>query len=402
MKIDGRSWRSLWEVDLSEVDRSEVDRSEVDRSDAAAPRIAIIDQTRLPYALATRELRDCAAVIDAIRSMQLRGAPLIGVAGAYGLALALHADASDAALAQAHDALLAARPTAVNLRWALARVRALVAPLAPAARAAAAWHEAGRIADEDVALNRALGAHGAALIADAHRRSGRPVQVLTHCNAGWIATVDYGTALSAIYQAFDAGVPLHVWVDETRPRNQGLLTAWELAAHGVPHTLIVDNAGGHLMQHGRVDLVIVGADRVTRHGDVCNKIGTYLKALAAHDNGVPFYAAVPSPTIDWTLDDALAIPIEERSGDEVRRIAGREGTAQLARRRDRGVEPRVRRHAGRLVTGIVTERGVAVPEQLAAFFPELSRTAPELRPDLRPELHPELRPEPHGQRRQPA
>jgi methylthioribose-1-phosphate isomerase len=356
MKIDGRAWRSLWEVGAP---------------DGAAPRIGIIDQTRLPYALATCELGDCAAVIDAIRSMRLRGAPLIGVAGAYGLALALHADGSDAALAQAHDALLAARPTAVNLRWALARVRAAVAPLPPPERTAAAWREAGGIAEEDVALNRALGAHGAGLIGDVHRRSGKPVQVLTHCNAGWIATIDYGTALSAIYQAHDAGVPLHVWVDETRPRNQGLLTAWELASHGVPHTLVVDNAGGHLMQHGRVDLVIVGADRVTRRGDVCNKIGTYLKALAAHDNGVPFYAAVPSPTIDWSLEDGSTIPIEERSGDEIRRVAGRDGAAQLIADTTAVSNPGFDVTPARLVTGIVTERGVAAPAQLAAQFPEL-------------------------------
>jgi methylthioribose-1-phosphate isomerase len=355
MKIDGRAWRSLWEIPVGP---------------SGSERIGIIDQTRLPHALATRELATCADVIDAIRSMQLRGAPLIGVAGAYGLALALRADGSDASLAAAHAALLAARPTAVNLRWALARVRAFVAPLAPAARADAAWREAGRIAEEDVVLNRDLGAHGARLLADVHRATQRPVQVLTHCNAGWIATIDYGTALSAIYQAFDAGVPLHVWVDETRPRNQGLLTAWELAGHGVPHTLIVDNAGGHLMQHGDVDLVLVGADRVTRHGDVCNKIGTYLKALAAHDNGVPFYAAVPSPTIDWQLDDALAIPIEERDGSEVRRVAGRDAAAHLVADTTAVANPSFDVTPARLVTGIITERGVAAPGDLTAQFPD--------------------------------
>jgi len=230
--------------------------------------------------------------------MQVRGAPLIGVAAAYGVALAMQRNGGDAALAESVAQLRATRPTAVNLNWALARMHSVLSPLPVAERALAAWREAGRIAEEDVAINRDLGSHGAALIAAAHRRLGRPVKVLTHCNAGWIATVDYGTALSAIYQAHDAGVPVQVWVDETRPRNQGLLTAWELAAHGVPHTLIADNAGGHLMQRGEVDLVLVGADRVSRGGDVCNKIGTYLKALAAHDNGVPFYAAVPSPTID--------------------------------------------------------------------------------------------------------
>jgi methylthioribose-1-phosphate isomerase len=336
--------------------------------------VRIVDQTRLPYEFVTVELHDCAAVIDAIRNMQVRGAPLIGVTGAYGLALALRADASDAALAQAHAALLAARPTAVNLRWALDRMQATVAPLPPPQRAAAAWAEAAAIAEEDVAINRALGAHGAELIAAIHRRVARPVNVLTHCNTGWLAAVDYGTALSAIYTVHDAGVPLHVWVDETRPRNQGLLTAWELAAHGVPYTLIADNTGGHLMQRGQVDLAIVGADRVSRAGDVCNKIGTYLKALAARDAGVPFYAAVPSPTIDWSVADALAeIPIEERSGAEVRLVRGLNDAGQPAAVRLVGDEVPVVNPAfdvtpARLVTGIVTERGVAAPAELAALF----------------------------------
>lgn len=356
MKVDGTPMRSLWEV-----------------ADSARPAIGYIDQTRLPHTVATRTASTCAQVIEAIRSMQVRGAPLIGVAGAYGLALALHEDASDAALALSHQALNEARPTAVNLRWALDRVRALVAPLRPEQRAAAAWAEAGRIADEDVAINRALGGHGAALIAGLQRRLQRPVNVLTHCNAGWIATVDYGTALSAIYQAHDAGVPLHVWVDETRPRNQGLLTAWELAAHGVPHTLVADNAGGHLMQHGRVDLVIVGADRVTAQGDVCNKIGTYLKALAAHDNGVPFYAAVPSPTIDWSVADAMAIPIEDRAGDELRVVHGLDGAGNPASVRIAADNAPVANPAfdvtpARLVTGIVTERGIAAPAELRRLF----------------------------------
>jgi methylthioribose-1-phosphate isomerase len=260
-------------------------------------------------------------------------------------------------------------------------MRAALQPLAPAERAEAAWREAGRIAEEDVAINRALGSHGATLIAAAHARTRHPVRVLTHCNAGWIATVDYGTALSGIYQAHDAGVPVHVWVDETRPRNQGLLTAWELAAHGVPHTLIVDNAGGHLMQRGQVDLVIVGADRVSRAGDVCNKIGTYLKALAAFDNGVPFYAAVPSPTIDWELADALReIPIEERAADEVRRVSGRDGNgrpAQVTLADDSTVvaNPAFDVTPARLVTGIVTERGVARPAELATLFAPARLTA---------------------------
>jgi methylthioribose-1-phosphate isomerase len=357
MKIDGIPTRSLWEV----------------ADDPAAPAVGIIDQTCLPYAVTRRDVRSAAQMVEAIVSMQARGAPLIGVAGAYGLALALREDASDAALAAAHRALNEARPTAVNLRWALDRVRSAVVQLPLTARAAAAWAEAGRIAEEDVALNRALGAHGATLIEQAHHRLRRPVNVLTHCNAGWIATVDYGTALSAIYQAHDAGVPLHVWVDETRPRNQGLLTAWELAAHGVPHTLIVDNAGGHLMQHGQVDLAIVGADRVTARGDVCNKIGTYLKALAAHDNGVPFYAAVPSPTIDWTIEDGAAIPIEDRAGDEVRSIAGRDATGKPTRVRITGDETPVANPAfdvtpARLVTGIITEHGVVAPAQLRTLL----------------------------------
>jgi methylthioribose-1-phosphate isomerase len=269
----------------------------------------------------------------------------------------------------------------VNLRWALDRLHAVLAPLPPAQRADAAWLEAARIADEDVELNRAIGAHGARLIAAVHARTHGPVQVLTHCNAGWIATVDFGTALSAIYQAHDASIPLHVWVDETRPRSQGLLTAWELAAHGVPHTLIVDNAGGHLMQHGDVDLVLVGADRVSARGDVANKIGTYLKALAANDNGVPFYAAVPSPTIDWTIDDGLTgIPIEERAASEVREVAGLDPRNRRATVRVAGDDTAVANPAfdvtpARLVTGIITERGVVAPGELRSLFPERRQAA---------------------------
>jgi methylthioribose-1-phosphate isomerase len=356
MKVEGVHYRSLWT--------------------SADGAVEIIDQRLLPHAFATRSLRSVDDVVDAIRSMAVRGAPLIGVAGAYGLALAMRQDAADSMVADAYARLHAARPTAVNLRWALDRMRGVVAALPPAQRAGAAWSEAGRIADEDVELNRAIGRHGAALIAQAHARTRRPVQVLTHCNAGWIATVDFGTALSAIYQAHDAGVPLHVWVDETRPRSQGLLTAWELAAHGVPHTLVVDNAGGHLMQHGAVDLVLVGADRVSARGDVANKIGTYLKALAAHDNGVPFYAAVPSPTIDWTIDDGIAsIPIEERAADEVLEVAGLAADGRRATVRIGGDATRVSNPAfdvtpARLVTGIVTERGVVAPGELASLYPE--------------------------------
>jgi methylthioribose-1-phosphate isomerase len=353
MKVGGVHHRSLWAI--------------------GTEAIGYIDQTRLPYEFATREARSAADVIDAIRTMRVRGAPLIGVAGAYGLALAMRADPSDGSLATSHAALAAARPTAVNLRWALDRSLARLKATPVAQRAAVAWAEAAAIADEDVQINRALGAHGARLIAAAGERrraaGAARVNVLTHCNAGWIATVDYGTALSAIYQAFDQGVPLHVWVDETRPRSQGLLTAWELAAHGVPYTLIVDNAAGHLMQRGQVDLVLVGADRVTSAGDVCNKIGTYEKAVVARDNQVPFYAAVPSPTIDWTIVDALAeIPIEERDGDEVRRVSGRDGRVQVADASVPVANPAFDVTPARLVTGIVTERGVAAPGQLAALF----------------------------------
>ncbi|HEX5639105.1 MAG TPA: S-methyl-5-thioribose-1-phosphate isomerase [Burkholderiaceae bacterium] len=361
MNVNGTHYRSLWP--------------------GADGGIEIIDQRLLPHAFATTTLRSTGDVIEAIRGMAVRGAPLIGVAGAYGLALAMQSEASDEQLADAHGRLNAARPTAVNLRWALDRVRAMVAPLAPPQRAAAAWREATRIADEDVELNRAIGRHGAALMERIHARTGAPVNVLTHCNAGWIATVDFGTALSAIYQAHDAGIPVHVWVDETRPRSQGLLTAWELAAHGVPHTLIVDNAGGHLMQHGQVDLVLVGADRVSARGDVANKIGTYLKALAARDSGVPFYAAVPSPTIDWSIDDGLAqIPIEERSGDEVREVVGLTEGNVRATVRVAGATTPVSNPAfdvtpARLVTGIVTERGVVAPGELGSLFPEQRRAA---------------------------
>jgi methylthioribose-1-phosphate isomerase len=358
VKINGVAYRSIWSVVRDE-----------------ARAVAIVDQTRLPFEFATAELTSCDGVANAITSMRLRGAPLIGVAAAYGIALAMQSDSSDGALEAAYRDLLGTRPTAVNLRWALDRIRALLAPAAPIDRAQLAWHEADRIADEDVKLNRALGAHGAQLLAEVHALTGRVVNVLTHCNTGWIATVDYGTALSAIYQAHDAGTPVHVWVDETRPRNQGLLTAWELAAHGVPHTLIVDNAGGHLMQHGHVDLVMVGADRVTARGDVCNKIGTYLKALAARDCGVPFYAAVPSPTIDWTINDALAaIPIEDRAGAEVRMVRGRAGSAvqevEIAGTDTPVANPAFDVTPAQLVTGIITERGIAAPSQLARLFSE--------------------------------
>ena len=318
--------------------------------------VRVLDQAKLPYAvewLRLATLDDCAR---AIRDMQVRGAPLIGVTAAYGVAIAL---AEGKSLEEAIRVLAATRPTAINLRWALERMR----------RAGDHFAEADRIADEDVALCAAIGEHGLSLV-KAAAKTGR-ARVLTHCNAGWLATVDWGTALAPIYKAHEHGIDVHVWVDETRPRNQGLLTAWELAQHGVPHTVIADNAGGHLMQKHEVDLCIVGTDRTTRSGDVCNKIGTYLKALAAHDNGVPFYAAVPSPSIDWTLDDGAAIPIEERSGDEVRFVAGREvvPAASPVANPAFDVTPR------RLVTGLVTERGVAAAsaDGLRVLFPEHAR-----------------------------
>ena len=350
MKINNIPYRTIWPT-----------------ADNAA--VEIIDQTRLPHVFATLRLNTMRDAERAIRDMQVRGAPLIGVTAAYGVALAMREQASDAALADACSVLLAARPTAVNLRWGVEMMRGLLAPLPESERATAAWQEAARIADEDVAINASIGRHGYEIIDAIHQRKNATVNILTHCNAGWLATVDWGTALAPVYTAFDAGIPLHVWVDETRPRNQGAsLTAWELGQHGVPHTVIVDNAGGHLMQHGMVDLAIVGTDRVTARGDVCNKIGTYLKALAAHDNGVPFYVALPSPTIDWTLQDGVKeIPIEERAEEEVTHIAGLCGDGQV---RTVQVTPQGSRAANygfdvtpaRLVTGLITEHGVVAAD----------------------------------------
>ena len=329
---------------------------------------------------ASPTLRNVAEAATAIRDMWVRGAPLIGATAAYGLALAMRDDPSDAALDAAHEKLVATRPTAINLRWALDAVRRLLAPLAPQARAVAAYAEAKRIADEDVEINRAIGRNGLKLIEAAQRRKpGQPVQILTHCNAGWLATVDYGTATAPIYLAMEDGLSVHVYVDETRPRNQGAsLTAWELTHHGAPHTLIVDNAGGHLMQHGLIDMVIVGSDRTTANGDVCNKIGTYLKALAARDNAVPFYVALPSPTIDWTVRDGVKeIPIEERDADEVNFVQGRGDDGAITRVRiapegGRAANPAFDVTPARLVTGLITERGVAEasPQGLKTLFPE--------------------------------
>jgi methylthioribose-1-phosphate isomerase len=362
MRIHGRSYRTIFLAD-----------------DAGT--VAVIDQTRLPFEFELRHLHCASDAAVAIRDMVVRGAPLIGVTAAYGIALAMRDDPGDASLEYAMQELGATRPTAVNLRWALARMERALRGVPPPQRAARAYREAAAMAEEDVAACEAIGRHGVRLIAALAERkqAGAPVQVLTHCNAGWLACVDWGTALAPVYAAHEAGIPVHVWVDETRPRSQGsFLTAFELGAHGVPHTVIADNTGGHLMQHGRVDLCLVGSDRTTATGDVANKIGTYLKALAARDNGVPFYAALPTSTIDWSMSDGLReIPIEERSAFEVTHVRGRSAAGALA-----DVEivapgsavsnPGFDVTPARLVTGIVTERGVAEAsrEGLLRLYPE--------------------------------
>ena len=326
--------------------------------------VCILDQRELPWTVKWVELRSARDAEVAIREMWTRGAPLIGATAAYGLAMALAEDASDAALDAAYAMLAEARPTAVNLRWALDQIVAAVRPLPPSQRATAAFARADAICDEEVASNRAIGEHGLELFRELHAaHPGRPLNILTHCNAGWLATVDYGTATAPIYMAHDAGLPVHVWVDETRPRNQGaLLTAFELAGHGVPHTVIADNAGGHLMMTGQVDAVIVGTDRVTANGDVCNKIGTYLKALAAKDTGVPFYVALPHTTFDAGTACGADIPIEERSGDEVTHVAGEGGSVRVTA--SSAANPAFDVTPARLVTGYVTERGVVEREGL--------------------------------------
>ena len=359
MRVNGKPFRTIWQAD-------------------AGGDVAVIDQTLLPFAFEVRTLRRVEDAAVAIREMVVRGAPLIGVTAAYGVALALRENASDASLAAAIESLVATRPTAINLRWAVERMRRILAPLAPVRACRAAYAEAAAIAEEDVASCAAIGRHGLGLLRELARgRDGKPVNVLTHCNAGWLACVDWGTALAPVYAAHEAGLPVHVYVDETRPRSQGaFLTAFELGAHGVPYTVIADNAGGHLMQHGEVDVCIVGSDRTTATGDVANKIGTYLKALAARDNGVPFYAALPFSTIDWTLDDGVQqVPIEERSAREVTHVRGRTAAGALeevlvvapgsqARNPGFDVTP------ARLVTGIITERGVAPASRagLAALY----------------------------------
>ncbi len=362
MKIDGRHYRTIWEAD--------------DGSNA----VIIIDQTKLPHRFETARLTTMEEAAEAILTMQVRGAPLIGATAAYGVCLALEKDASDDALEAAVAHLASQRPTAVNLRWALDQMLAAVRNLPREERVAAARKRAREICDEDVETCRRIGENGLALIEEiaAKKAPGEPVNILTHCNAGWIATVDWGTATAPIYMAHDKGIPVHVWVDETRPRNQGAaLTAYELGAHGVPHTIIVDNAGGHLMQHGKVDAVIVGTDRVTANGDVANKIGTYLKALAARDNDVPFYVALPHTTIDWKMDDGMKIEIEERSGAEVLKMTGRleNGevvTVEIAAPGSPAGNPAFDVTPARLVTGFITERGVcaASAEGLAKLYPE--------------------------------
>ena len=342
---------------------------------AARDALWVIDQRQLPHRFVTERLDSVEAVFVAIRDMWVRGAPLIGASAAYGVALQANADAGDAALHAAARRLGAARPTAVNLAWALQRMLGRLLPLAPSERAAAAWREADALADEDVATNRAIGRHGLQLLAALQPRRGGVLQVLTHCNAGWLATVDWGTALAPLYQAQAAGIGVHVWVDETRPRNQGAsLTAWELAQQGVAHTLVADNAGGHLMQRGLVDAVIVGCDRVAANGDVCNKIGTYLKALAARDNGVPFYVAMPLSTLDPGLHDGRDVPIEERSPRELTHVVGRAADGnrvevQLAPDGCAAANPAFDVTPAALVSALITERGViaARPGEIAAL-----------------------------------
>jgi methylthioribose-1-phosphate isomerase len=348
---------------------------------AGARHLDVIDQRALPHAQVRVTIADADAAALAIRRMWVRGAPLIGAVGAYGLALALDRDASDPALARAHAALDATRPTAINLRWALDRVRAKVLPLAAADRADAAWREADAIAAEDVAINHAIGLQGVALLRGIAQHRPGPVRVMTHCNAGALATCGWGTATAPLFLAHSEGLPLQVWVSETRPRMQGAnLTAWELDQRGIPHTLFADSASGLLMQRGDVDVVFVGADRVARNGDVCNKIGTYDKALAARDNNVPFYVALPSPTIDWTLTDGGAIPIEARDTDEVLTVAGRDDYGQTVRvaiapHGTKAVNYAFDVTPARLVTGLITERGItrASKQWMAAMFPDRAK-----------------------------
>lgn len=340
MKVNTRAYRSIW----VENDRT----------------VLIIDQTLLPWKLVEKRLSTAEDVAVAISDMQVRGAPLIGVTAAYGVALAMAENTSDEALNRVVKKLLATRPTAVNLKWALDRMNSCLLQLQPSQRLNAAWELASEMAEEDVAMNAAIGDAGAVILAELYRQKGSRINLLTHCNAGWLATVDWGTAISPIFKSSDAGIPIHVWVDETRPRNQGALTAWELQQHGIGHTYIVDNAGGLLMQRGEVDAVIVGCDRVAANGDVCNKVGTYLKALAAKANGVPFYVALPSSTYDKTLAIGADIPIEERSADEVTHIAGQQIIADGTKVSNLAFDIT----PAELVTGYITEKGLLVADRL--------------------------------------
>ncbi len=354
MKVANQHFRTIW-------------------PDARCKFVEIIDQTKLPFTFEIARIENLAQMVTAIKTMQVRGAPLIGAAAAYGMALAMLEDDSDANLHYAADLLINSRPTAVNLKWAVSRMVIALQPM-PNSRNLGAWREAANIAEEDVAQNQLIGQHGFALIKRLYQN--KQFNILTHCNAGWLATVDFGTALAPIYAAHDAGLNVHVYVSETRPRNQGAaLTAWELAQHGVPHTVIADNAAGHLMQRShlnnksQVDMVIVGADRVTANGDVCNKIGTYLKALAAFDNKIPFYAAVPSPTIDWEMLNHQDIEIEHRHGDEVATIQGLgvDGNLQTVRvipHESQTANPAFDVTPARLVTGVITEQGVFALDKL--------------------------------------
>ncbi|MBK1668782.1 S-methyl-5-thioribose-1-phosphate isomerase [Rhodovibrio sodomensis] len=368
MQVDGVAYRTIWPA-----------------RDGRA--VEIIDQTRLPHSFETARLETVDDAAHAIRAMRVRGAPLIGATAAYGLWLALRADPSDAGLDAAAETLVATRPTAINLRWAVDAVVQDVRPRPRSERAEAAFAKAGAICDEDVAINRAIGDHGLHVFRRAYaaKTGDGPLNVLTHCNAGWLATVDWGTALAPIYMAHDAGIPVHVWVDETRPRNQGAaLTSWELGRHGVPHKVVVDNTGGLLMQRGQVDLCITGTDRTTASGDVCNKIGTYLKALAARDNGVPFYVALPGPTIDWSLDDGGQIPIEQRDGREVTHLTGMTDRGRIETVRVTPPDSEAANYGfdvtpARLVTGLITERGVADASRdgLLGLYPDRARPAAE-------------------------
>jgi methylthioribose-1-phosphate isomerase len=358
MKVGEKHYRSLW-------------------ADESQGVVHIIDQARLPHVFETATIASAGAMADAIRGMRVRGAPLIGVAAAFGIALAVARDPSDESISKASALLRTTRPTAVNLAWAIGRMRERLAKVKTSERLTTAWTEAQAIADEDVALNEAIGRHGLTLLERDYAARKRPINILTHCNAGWVATVDWGTVTAPIFMAHDRGIPVHVWVDETRPRNQGLLTAWELAGHGVPHTLVTDNAGGHLMQRGLVDLVMVGADRVTRRGEVCNKIGTYLKAVAARQNDIPFYVAMPTPTIDWGIEDAFKeIPIEERSEDEVRIVRGldaegRFAEVMIAPRTTKVANPAFDVTPGEFVTALITEKGIvrATEKDLLKYWP---------------------------------